>query len=67
MCSHLNNSLPGNHIRDNPLCDSCGMVEAATQPISINLILYINVTWNAETNIVFFKATQGYIHVSKRF
>ena len=29
-CSNLNNDLLRNHIRDNPLCDLCGMVEDAS-------------------------------------
>ena len=29
MCSNLNNDLDINHMRDNPLCDLCGVVEDA--------------------------------------
>ena len=33
------------------------------QPLTINLILFGNENWNAESNMVLFKAIRGYIYV----
>ena len=36
-CSNLNNDLFRNHLRDNPLCDLCGMIEDAIHYFSTSI------------------------------
>ena len=82
-CSNFNNDLFRNHLRDNPLCDLCGMVEDAIHyffhcreftierqvfnDTSIDMILCGNFNLNMENNIVLFRAIHRYIYATKPF